>query len=276
MGNKNTYVDKVVVITGGSSGLGLALAELMLKAFAKVILIARDKEKLEQAKTLLEAEVPSAQISLISLDILDEEKVNRAMRAIADQFGCIDVLINSAGILEEGYFENLPLATFKSVMETNYMGTVICTKAVLPALKASRGQLVNIASMAAIFGAFGYTSYCASKFAVLGFSEALRYELKPQGVGLSVICPPEFEGPMVDGIAENRTLESKYLVQKAGVMNVRDVASETFNGMVNKQAIVIIGRSAKLLAIVNRWLPSLSRMMSHQLIARVYKGPRQA
>lgn len=273
MANEGILMEKVVVITGGSSGLGLALAGLFCELSVNVILIARDKNKLETAKSELEARHANAKISLVSLDILDESKVNDAMNAIEAQFGRIDILINSAGILAEDYVENLTIEVFEKVMNTNYLGTVICTKAALPALKKSNGHLVNIASMAAIFGAFGYTSYCASKFAVLGFTEALRLELKPQGIDVTVVCPPEFDGPMVEAIADSRTAEGKYLAQSAGVMTAEQVAKETFAGIKKKKAVLLVGRNSKILAGFNRWFPSLSRFFSHAMVAKVYKGP---
>lgn len=265
---------KVIVITGGSSGLGLGLAKYYAKQNAKLALIARNEEKLIEAKKAVQEENPNVEIETYSADISNTVSTKNAITFIIEKFGQIDVLINSAGILVEGYFENMALEDFERVMNTNYLSLVNMTQVVLPYVKQSKGRIVNIASMASFFGTFGYTSYCASKFAVLGFSEALRCELKPQGIRLHVVCPPEFEGPMVDGIEDGRTPENILLVKTAGTLKVEQVVKETVRGINKNQFIIIIGAASKGAAFMKRLMPNMVQMFLDITIKKNYVGPK--
>ncbi len=268
--------NKSVVITGGSSGLGLALAKNFAKQGAKIALIARNEQKLVNAKAEILKFASAANnesVLIYSVDLSKDETIQKVVDEIANKFSTIDILVNSAGILSEGYFENTSMETFRAVNETNYLALVNMTKICLPYLKQSKGHIVNIASMASFFGAFGYTAYCASKFAVLGFSEALRYELKPQGIKVHVVCPPEFEGPMVEGISDGRTPENKTLVRSAGVLSVDQVLKATLKGLKKDRFIIPVGSSASAGAFLNRLFPGLVRWALDQMVARIYRGP---
>lgn len=265
--------NKVIVITGGSSGLGLALAKHYGKQGAKLALLARNLKKLEEAKNQVIAENSNALVEIFSVDISNSHAVKNVVNDIAEKFGAIDVLINSAGILIEGYFENTKLEDFERVMNTNFLSLVNMTQEALPYLKKSKGRIINIASMASYFGTFGYTSYCASKFAVLGFSEALRTELRPQGIRMHVVCPPEFEGPMVDGIAEGRTPENIHLVRTAGTLSVEQVLRATVSGIEKNQFIILIGMPSKVVALANRLMPKVVRMFLDMTVKKIYVGP---
>ncbi len=270
------FKDKVILITGGSSGLGLGLAHYYAGQGAKLALVARNLEKLNDAKADIEAMHSSAQVQVYSIDIGDADKVEAGVKEIVSHFGRLDILINSAGILVEGYFENTSQDDFERVMHTNFSSLVNMTRQALPYLKESKGRVVNIASMASFFGTFGYTSYCASKFAVLGFSEALRTELKPQGVKVQVVCPPEFEGAMVDGIQAGRTRENRELAKTAGILSVEQVTAQTVKGIAKGKFIIVIGTTSRVLAVVNRWMPQTVRMFSDLTIKRFYVGPEKS
>jgi 3-dehydrosphinganine reductase len=166
------FRDLHVVVTGGSSGLGLELAHRLADEGARITLVARDARKLAAAAADLRDRRPSACVGVESLDVSDEEATPRSMQRIAEANGGIDVLINSAGILREGRFDELPARAFRDVMNVNYFGIVNATRAALPHLLASRGRLVNIASMAGLTGVFGYTPYCGAKHALVGLTEA--------------------------------------------------------------------------------------------------------
>lgn len=265
--------NKVVVITGGSSGLGFGLAEVFSRQGARVILLARNLEKLKAAELALKKQNADAEILVYSVDIADEVKAKEVIEHVIRCYGVIDILINSAGILAEGYFEKTSLTTFKSIMDTNFIALVNMTQLCLPYLKESKGRIINIASMASYFGTFGYTAYCASKFAVLGFSEALRCELRPQGVRVQVVCPPEFAGPMVDGISANRTSENKKLVQTAGTLSVSQVVHETVRGIDNNQFTILIGSNSRIFGWFNRLFPKTVRKFLDITIRKIYIGP---
>lgn len=202
------------IITGGSSGIGKATAKLLAKNGANVFIVARDQKKLDGALEEIEPERVSAsqRFDALSADVRSYESVEQAIAAIAEAVGAPDILINCAGITHPGYFEELPLSVFRDEMDTNYFGTLHAVKAVLPYMMAQRtGHIVNISSIGGVIGAFGYTSYGASKFAVRGFSEALRSELKPYNIGLSIVLPFDTDTPQLWAERKIQPLETKMI-----------------------------------------------------------------
>jgi len=257
------FDNKITVITGGSSGLGKVLAHRLAARGAHLALIARDKNKLEATRKELEAANPRCKALTYSCDVADYAAVEKTMAAIAEELGPPWLLVNSAGIMREGYFEQLPMQVFHEVMGINYFGTLHCIKAVLPYFQQQgQGWIVNISSMGGRFGAFGYSAYCSSKFALLGLSDTLRGELKPQNVQLQVVCPPEFGSPMVDELNRYRTVENRRLVQTMPVLDVERVADAVMKGLEKKRYLIIPGRASRMLDLSNRLLPGMSRRIT--------------
>ncbi|PKN36881.1 MAG: short-chain dehydrogenase [Deltaproteobacteria bacterium HGW-Deltaproteobacteria-2] len=268
------FKNMVVVITGGSSGLGKALAQRFVKKGASVALVARDRQKLAAAKNeLLESCGNDSKVSTFNCDVADFSATEKTFKDIIGSMGKIDILVNSAGILKEGYFEKLSSETFRAVMDINYFGTLNCIKAVLPFFKKKGGgRIVNIASLGGKFGCFGYTAYCSSKFAIVGLSETLRCELKPMNIKVQLVCPPEFDSPMVDDLNTYRTAENREMAHTASVLSIEYVADEVFTGIMRDRYLIIPGRISRLLERGNRWLPAISRAVSDYRIKRVYRG----
>jgi 3-dehydrosphinganine reductase len=190
------YKDKVVVITGGSSGIGLALAKQFAQQHARLVLIARDEEKLKAAKLLAEKN-GAATVLPISADITDNAAVIAAVTTIAEQFEKIDVVINCAGIMTCGRFKDQPVKDLERCLLTNYLGAVYVSKAAWPCLKKSEGQLSFVSSVAGYMGLIGHSSYAPSKFAIVGLAECLRMEAKDDNIRVSVIYPPDTDTPML-------------------------------------------------------------------------------
>lgn len=182
------YSGKVVVITGASSGIGKESALEFARLHASVVLVSRDMNKLEEvAKELSKYQT---QILVCACDVSQKDQVNQMNKKVLEKFGTIDVLVNNAGFGIYGNFNDLKVEEIESQMGTNYLGMVYCTKIFLPKmLEQKSGHIVNVASVAASFGIPGMVSYCASKFAMLGFSESLYHELKGSGVGITVVSP---------------------------------------------------------------------------------------
>jgi len=177
-----SFQDRTVLITGGSSGIGLALARRLSEAGAHIWLMARRKPELESALARLNGAAGSHHI--VDGDVSDWRRVAEAIAQVERESGLPDLVINSAGVTRPGYVQDLSIEIFREMMEINYLGTVHVVKAVLPGMIArSSGYIVNISSTAGLLGVFGYTAYGASKFAVRGFSDALRAEVKPLGIG---------------------------------------------------------------------------------------------
>lgn len=182
------FNDQVVVITGASSGIGEATAIEFAKRKSSVVLVARRKENLESiAKNLSKY---GNEVLVSQCDVSKREEVEQMGKTVLDKFGKIDILVNNAGFAIYGSVLKLKIEEIESQMQTNYLGMVYCIKTFLPKmLDKKTGHIVNVASVAGSFGLPGVASYCASKFAMLGFSEGLYHELKGTGVGITVVSP---------------------------------------------------------------------------------------
>ena len=182
------FENKVVVITGASSGIGEAAAEQFAKKGANLVLVARRKEKLEQVEKNLSKY--SIKILICVCDVSDKEQVKQMSQKVIETFSKIDILVNNAGFVIYGKVKELSIEDIESQMKTNYFGTIYCTKSFLPHfLEQNYGHIVNVASVGASFGVPGIASYCATKYAMLGFSEGLKHELHNTGVGITVVSP---------------------------------------------------------------------------------------
>jgi len=191
------FRNKVVVITGASSGIGEASAIKFAKKNAKVVLVARRKEKLLQVQKKISKYTDS--ILVCQCDVSNKLQVKEMRDIVLDTFGRIDVLVNNAGFVIYGRVLELSIEEIESQMETNYFGMIYCTKSFLPhMIEQGTGHIVNVASVGASFGIPGVASYCATKFAMLGFSEGLKHELSGTGVGITVVSPIGVNTPLFD------------------------------------------------------------------------------
>ena len=182
------FKNKVVLITGASSGIGKQTAIEFAKLGSSIILVARRKNKLEEVENQLK------QFNVTTLvctcDVSKKDQVEKMSKIVLEKFSSIDILVNNAGFAIYGSVHDLSINDIESQMETNYFGMIYCTKNFLPSmLEKKSGHIVNVASVAASFGLPGIASYCASKFAMLGFSEGLKHELSGTGVGITVVSP---------------------------------------------------------------------------------------
>ncbi len=182
------YNKKVVVITGASSGIGEQSAEKFAQLHAIVILVSRNEEKLQQISSRLSKYQTT--VLVYACDISKKDQVDKMAKFVIEKFGSVDVLVNNAGFGIYDTVEKIKVEEMESQMSTNFFGMMYCIKAFLPKMLEKRsGHIVNVASVAASIGIPGMASYCASKFAMLGFSESLYHELKGTGVGITVVSP---------------------------------------------------------------------------------------
>jgi len=201
------FTGKVVLITGGSSGIGLALAKQLAAKGAHVWILARNQEKLTSAlEQVRSCQINSNQHSgCLQADATVQEEVSRAFADVETAVGTPDLLITSAGVCHPGYFEELPLSRFREDMDINYFGTVYAVKAVIPNMLNRRsGTIVTISSGAGFIGAFGYSAYSPAKYAVRGFTDTLRSEMKPRGIEVFIVFPPNTDTP---SLAYEKTVE---------------------------------------------------------------------
>jgi len=183
------FKGRTVLITGASSGIGREAALQFAQQGANLILVARRGRLLEEIASDL-TDRTGAACTTYQCDVSDRERATQMTRTALADAGRIDVLVNNAGFAISGAVSKLTIDEMESQMRTNYFGMLYCTKGLLPhMLERGSGHIVNVASVAASFGLPGIASYCASKFAMLGFSEGLKHELRGTGVGVTVVSP---------------------------------------------------------------------------------------
>jgi 3-dehydrosphinganine reductase len=263
------FASKHIIITGGSSGAGKALAQCFLARGAKITLVARNREKLEAVRHALGETAAPEQIDVEGCDVSDPGAVERSFANLADRSGPADMLVNSAGILKEGRFEEQPLEHYRAVMDTNFFGTLHCSRAVVPQLAAQDGgRIVNIASLAGLVCVIGYAPYCAAKHALVGLSETMRMELAPRGIRVHLVCPPEFESPMVEELERYRSPENRAVVRQLGVMSMEQLVRETVHGLERGRFLIVPGRGARMVAGMTRHFPRLARWVVDRQLAQ--------
>ncbi|MBR0554124.1 SDR family oxidoreductase [Ciceribacter sp. L1K23] len=187
-----------VIITGGSSGIGLALARRYLERDTAVTVVGRSKSRLEAAQQELLAlnEGFGPRLMAVEADVNNEPALRDATAKAEAALGPCDILITSAGLVEPAAFDVLDGSRFSAQVETNLIGTANAIRCVYAGMKErGKGRILMISSGAALIGIHGYTAYCASKSALVGFSEALRVESAPYGVKVSICYPPDTETP---------------------------------------------------------------------------------
>ncbi|MBI9085670.1 MAG: SDR family oxidoreductase [Desulfobacterales bacterium] len=254
------FKGKRAYITGGSSGIGLAVAKRLASMGAHVAIFSRNEEKLDAAlNDVREAGAPAgAQAAAFRLDVASNAEVERVLAEAASAFGPTDFLINSAGMSQPDYFENIGHEDFERILRVNFMGTRSTVAAVLPHMHRQRsGYIVNVASVAGFVGVFGFTSYCASKFAVIGFSEALRGELRPRGIGVSVLCPPDTDTPMLRAENVIKPAETLKISEGGGLLTADQVARAMIDGIRRRRFMIIPGAGARFTWLAKRLVPGL-------------------
>jgi len=251
--------DRMVFITGGSSGIGLATARCAAAAGAHLGLFARSPEKLAAAEEILQAAAvrKSQRIFSGTLDVTDPEEVRAACARAVDRFGAPDVLITSAGVPMAGRFEDIGPGRFDAVMQTNLYGTRHVIAALLPAmLERGSGHIVPVASSAGLYGVYGYSAYGASKFALVGLAECLRGELKNHRIRVSVFCPPEVDTPILAAEKADLPPPTRVLKNLAGTLSAEAAARTLVNGILKNRFMIIPGFRAKVFYWLKRLMPA--------------------
>lgn len=245
----NPYQNKKVLITGGSSGIGLALARQLACQDASVFVLARKPEILQRAlETMESCRVSSDQkFGTIQSDVTSIADLEAALAPFTDPAAAPDVLINAAGVAYPGEFVELESSIFHWMMDVNYFGTVNTIKLLLPQMLQRRsGQIINFSSIAGFLGVYGYTAYGASKYAVRGFSDALRAELKPRGITVSVVFPPDTDTPQLAYEDQFKPAITRQLSSSAHVMSADQVAAVTLQQAAKAKYIITPGMESTL------------------------------
>ena len=241
---------RLVLITGGSSGIGLALAEQLFAQGASVVILARDQLRLDTAVAQIEHQrwSPSQKLGALSADVTDEPALHQALTQLKTNYGLPDLVINCAGVARPGYAETLKPQIFHWTMDINYFGTVNVCQALLPDLIArGSGHIVNFSSLAGVIGVFGYTAYSGSKFAVRGYSEALRSEMKPKGILVSVVYPPDTDTPQLAWEDQFKPFETRVIAGSDHPLPADKVAADVIKAIRRDKVSIVPGGEAKLL-----------------------------
>ena len=252
------FANQVVLITGASSGIGQCLAIDFAKRGAVVIGCGRSQERFTQ--TLIDVRRASPSSTMIRCDVGDRQNVQLMVTRVLADFGKIDILINNAGVGMRKSFAETDLDTVEEILRTNYLGTVYCTHAVLPSMLAQgSGHIVNISSVAGYMGILNMAGYCASKFAMNGFSESLYHELKPRGIQVTIVCP----GPVRTQF-NRRFADSPPQSPSALIIDLRVVSDEVFRAMEKKRFEIITPRLLGFLCRFKGIAPGLFRSLAHR------------
>jgi short-subunit dehydrogenase len=263
--------DKVVIITGASSGIGYALAKEFSKRGAKLSLAARRLERLEELKK----EIPDTETIIVKTDVSAEGDCKNLIDKTIEKYGKIDILINNAGISMRALFNDMELDVMHTVMDVNFYGTVYCTKYALPHLLENKGSLVGVISIAGHVGLPGRTAYSASKFAVRGFLDTIRIENLKKGLHV-LVAAPGFTSSEVrkaaltaDGTSQGETPrdESKMMSSEECALHIVNAVKR------RKRQLILTFIEGKLTVFLGKFFPSLLDKLTYNHMAKEPDSP---
>ncbi|OHD68703.1 MAG: hypothetical protein A2W19_12885 [Spirochaetes bacterium RBG_16_49_21] len=265
-----TFSGKTAVITGGSKGIGKAVAGEFVTHGGNVCIIARNKKDLSKAADdVSKLRVRDSQtVTAVPCDAADMKRIKAVLADHIKKNGVPDYLMNFVGYSYPDYIQNLTFEDFKKNMETNYYGQLAPILALLPYfMKEKKGYIVNCSSVAGFLGMMGYTTYAPTKFALYGLTESLRHELKPYNIRFSILCPPDTDTPGFARENETKPAEVKIMSAGGGFMTPEQVARRLMRGLAGKKFYIMPGQSRLLWTIV-RHFPNLSHKIMDRKLAK--------
>lgn len=256
-------------ITGGSSGIGLALATLLAEAGHDLALIARDLPRLEAARRALLDRFPARRVAIFSADVGDRDACREAAAAALETFGPPAIAIANAGVAKPGRFLDQEIEDHEMHMATNYFGALHFAHALAPAMaRNGGGRLVFVSSGAAFFGIYGYSAYAPSKFALRGLAEVLRVELAPHGIGVTVAYPPDTDTPQLATEALTKPPATKAITAGGGLFSAERVAAAILAGVRRNRFVVAPGFQMAFLNASHSLLAPALRFYQAALVRR--------
>ena len=266
-----TLKDKVVIITGASSGIGLAAAKAFAAEGSKLAIAARSLEKLNALKQELS---PSVQVLCIKTDVTIEEECQNLVEQTVAHYGKIDILINNAGISMRAMFKDTELSVIKNLMDVNFWGTVYCTKYALPWLLETQGSVVGVISIAGFKGLPARTGYSASKFAVYGFMDTLRIEHLKDNLHVMIFAPGftassiREKALIADGSEQGTTPRDE-----GKMMTAEECAAHLVLGLKKRKSQIVLTFIGKLLVTLNKFFPRLVDKLEYDFMKREPDSP---
>lgn len=267
--NKEYFKNKVIIITGASSGIGLASARLFASMGARLVLAARRIDVLEA-----EAAKMGGEVLCVKADVSVEEDCKALIQAAVDRFSGIDILVNNAGISMRAMFRDLDLSVIRRLMDVNFWGTVFCTKYALPYLLKSKGSVVGVISIAGFAGLPGRTGYSSSKYAIRGFLDTLRIEHLYDGLHVMVFAPG-FTASNVRNVAltADGSAQGETPRDESKMMSAEQCALYLAKGLRKRKSQVVLTPIGKLTVLMHNLFPRFTDRMEFSYMAKEPNSP---
>ena len=266
------FKDKVIIVTGASSGIGLAAAKLFGRAGARVVMAARSLEKMLS----LASEVSSdpEKVLCVRCDVSVEADCRRLVDETVARFGRIDILVNNAGISMRALFRDLDLDVLRRLMDVNYWGTVYCTKYALPYLLETKGQVVGVVSIAGYSSLPARSGYSSSKHAVRGFMDTLRMEHLRDGLGVLVFAPGYTASNVRNAaLLADGSPQGKTPLDEGKLMSAEKCADHLARALARRRSEVILTPLGRLTIAFHRLFPRLTDRLTYRFIAKEKDSP---
>ena len=256
----SNFTDKIVVITGGSDGIGKALVAQFLALGAKVATCGRNENKL----SLLVAEFPTSNLYTAQVDVSKQDQSEAFIKQVVDNWGRIDVLINNAGISMRALVSEVSVQTLQNVMDINFWGTVYCTKAALASIQQNKGVIVGVSSIAGYRGLPGRSGYSASKFALNGWLEALKTELYASGTHVMWVCPG-FTTSNIRNAAldKNAKAQGESPMDEGAMMSSEECATHIIHAIEKRKRSLVLTFTGKRTVFMNKYFPAWADKLVH-------------
>ena len=272
--------EKTIYITGGSKGIGLAIAKLFKKKGARIVLFARNIKTLKIAKKEIDEEnyqqndklSNNLSTSFYCLDVSHSEEIKQIMFQAVKETAPPDILINCAGRSIPQYFEKISNLQMEETFKVNFFSIWYCCQTLLPYLKKTQGYIINVSSLAGALPIFGYSDYAASKSAIIAFSEVLRSEVKKEGVQVSVLLPIDTDSPGYQEENKTKPLETKAISKYSSLMEPEEVASQLYRGMKSNQFIIIPSLPDRFFYFLKKIFPNLITFFIEKIISKAQKN----
>jgi short-subunit dehydrogenase len=264
--------DKVVVITGATSGIGKALAYKYSSKGSVVVICGRNLEKLHEISKDIKNK--NGEVSFLQTDVSVESDCKRLIDTAISNYGKIDVLINNAGISMRANFETVDLSVIKQVMDINFWGTVYCTKYALPHIIKEKGSIVGISSVAGITGLPGRSGYSASKFAINGFLQCVRTENLKKELHV-LVAYPGFTATDIRkrSLTGNGTPQGESPREEEKMMTSEEVASHIYKAVLKRKKNIVLTAEGKVTSLLNKFFPERIDSIIYKVMAREPDSP---
>jgi short-subunit dehydrogenase len=264
--------NKVVIITGASSGIGKALASKFGSEGSKLLITGRNKAELDN--TVQELKKQGIIVEGFQADVSVEDDNKRMAEAAIKAYGTIDILINNAGISMRALFNEVDLQVVKKVMDINFYGVLYATKYCLPEIIKNKGSVVGISSIAGYRGLPGRTGYSASKFALNGFLEVLRTEHLKTGVHVLTACPG-FTASNIRkrSLTKDGSAQGESPRKEEEMMSAEECAQHIYSATVKRKRTLILTTQGKIAVFLNKWLPGFADKMVYNVMSKEANAP---